>query len=135
MTTPARFFDDGDAGTPVRPGEWQLDAETPRVPLAPGIVTRPVVGVGVMLTRVELQPGAEAPVHAHAEEQLLMVLAGEIDFTLDATTRRMGPGDAVIIPPWVRHGARSLGAACVTVEAFSPPRAALLALLAEDGPA
>jgi quercetin dioxygenase-like cupin family protein len=122
------FFAD-DGGRPQRPGAWQEDAGAPRVPLAPGIVSRPVIGAGVMLTYVEWEPGAAAPVHAHVEEQLLLVVEGEIAFTLGEQQRRIGPGDAVVIPPWVRHGGRSLGAACLTVEAFSPPRAALLALL------
>jgi len=122
------FFATGGA-QPERPGAWQDDDAAPRVPLAPGITTRPVVGADVMLTHVHWEPGAVAPAHAHVEEQLLLVLAGAVEFTIGDDTRRMGPGDAVVIPPWVRHGGRALDAPVVTAEAFSPPRAALLDLL------
>ncbi len=85
-----------------------------------------------MLTHVEWSTGAHAPEHAHEEEQIVLVLAGEVEFELAGSTRVLRPGDSVVIPPWTKHAARAAAAHCVTVEGFAPPRAALLALVAGD---
>ena len=43
----------------------------------------PVVGEGVMANFVRFAPHTEAPLHAHAEEQITIVLEGELEFEID----------------------------------------------------
>jgi quercetin dioxygenase-like cupin family protein len=97
--------------------------------LAPGLAAQPVVGNACMLTYVTWDERGAAPAHAHAEEQIVLVLEGEIELDFDGETRVLRPGQIGVIPPWVRHGARARARRCVTVEVFAPPRAALLAML------
>ena len=42
----------------------------------------------------------------------------------------MHAGDCVVIPPHVRHGGASGPEGCEVLDVFSPPRAAILGLMA-----
>jgi quercetin dioxygenase-like cupin family protein len=64
--------------------------------------------------------------HVHVEEQVVVVIDGEFEFTIDGTTRTMRRGDIAVIPPWVPHGAITHEIGCVEVDVFSPPRTTLL---------
>jgi quercetin dioxygenase-like cupin family protein len=65
-------------------------------------------------------------VHVHEEEQIVIVLDGEFEFSIDGDVRTMRPGDVAVIPPWVPHGARTLDTRCTEVDVFTPPRRSLL---------
>lgn len=96
------------------------------VQLAPGILTRPIAGEGVMLTYVVWDQDGVAPLHSHAEEQLFLLLEGEIEFAIGDQRRVMHPGDAAVIPSHATHGGRGLATTSIAVEAFAPPRGQLL---------
>jgi quercetin dioxygenase-like cupin family protein len=99
------------------------------VDASPGVHLRAVPGQQLMLSWVAMDPDSEAPVHTHDEEQMGVVLSGSCEFVLDGVARRLARGDVYLAPPGVPHGARTSARACVIVDVFSPPRAALLALL------
>lgn len=126
------YFAASAEGVPTRSGSWADLEQTPGVDLGPGLSARPIVGGDCMITYVVWDSRAHAPEHSHAEEQIVLVIEGEVEIGMEGTTRVLAAGQAVVIPPWVRHSARSRTARSVTVEAFAPPRAALLALLADD---
>lgn len=48
--------------------------------------------------------------HQHPGEEVWTVVEGELLLRVDEQERRLGPGDAAIIPPDVRHSATALGA-------------------------
>ena len=96
------------------------------VEFVPGLGFRPVVGQRAMTNFVSFQPGAIAPRHVHEEEQIVIVLDGEFEFSIDGDVRTMRPGDVAVIPPWVPHGARTLDSRCTEVDVFTPPRRSLL---------
>ncbi len=123
------------AGKPAEPGRVvAIDADLPALELAPGLTARPLAGRNLLGSFVRYQPRSLAPRHAHEEEQLFVVLEGELELDLDGQVRRLRPGDAALIPSWVPHSARSLDAPAYQLDVFSPPRKALLALLeAGDG--
>jgi quercetin dioxygenase-like cupin family protein len=106
-------------------------SELPDLPLVDGIRARPIVGERLNIQEVVLEPGAVAPVHTHDEEQIGFVVSGEIEFTDGDSTWRLGPGDCYHAPPGVPHGATAGTEGCVVVDAFSPPREQIRALLAE----
>jgi quercetin dioxygenase-like cupin family protein len=62
----------------------------------------------------------------HEEEQIVVVLDGEMEFTIDGDVRTMRPGDVAVIPGWVPHGARTNDTHCREIDVFSPPRRSLL---------
>lgn len=107
------------------------NADLPVLPFFDGIVLRPVVGDKLNIQEVTLEPNAVAPVHTHDEEQLGYVVSGEIDYTDGTTTWRLGPGDFYTAPSGTPHGATATDKGSVVIDVFSPPRAAVVQLLAE----
>ncbi|MFM7109097.1 MAG: cupin domain-containing protein [Planctomycetaceae bacterium] len=62
------------------------------------------------LAEARLAPGAATTPHHHAvTEEIYYVLEGAAEMTLGAETRRVGPGDAIAIPPGLRHTIRNTG--------------------------
>jgi quercetin dioxygenase-like cupin family protein len=124
------YFSAGSDQQPTRPGRFLKVDEVTRVPVSEGLEFRPVVGQGMLCSFVTFAPNTEAPRHTHSEEQMVIVLEGEIQFDLDGDVRTIRRGDVVVIPPWVPHGAWTLESGCRELDVFSPPRSALLDLLA-----
>ena len=70
----------------------------------------------------EVEQGAEVPQHAHMNEQVMQVLEGRFEFTLDGISNVYIPGDLVVIAPHVSHSGRAL-TKCKLMDVFSPTRA------------
>jgi quercetin dioxygenase-like cupin family protein len=113
-------------GVPTGPGRFVTVNDIDAVEFVPGLEFRPVLGDNVMTNFVTYAPHTEAPVHVHEEEQVVIVLDGELEFVIDGQTRLMRPGDVAVIPSWVPHGARTLEVGCTQVDVFTPPRKTLL---------
>jgi len=76
-------------GEPAGPGRYvNVDALSP-VEFVPGLGFRPVLGQRVMTNFVSYGPGAVAPRHVHEEEQIVIVVDGELVFDLDGDVRTM----------------------------------------------
>ncbi len=117
-------------GEPTAPGRYvNVDSIKP-VEFLPGLGFRPVQGEKAMTNFVSFEPGAEAPRHVHEEEQIVIVLEGELVFDLDGDVRTLRKGDVAVIPSWVPHGAWTTDSHCLEVDVFSPPRQSLLKLAA-----
>ncbi|HEY2579614.1 MAG TPA: cupin domain-containing protein [Streptosporangiaceae bacterium] len=128
MSDAASHFTTEALGEPAGPGRYvHLDDITP-TEFVPGLGFKPVLGRGAMANFVSFQPGTEAPRHVHEEEQIVIVLQGELTFDLDGDVRVMRPGDVAVVPPWVPHAAWTTDASCLEVDVFCPPRKSLLAL-------
>ena len=120
-------------GEPAGPGRYvNVDDITP-VEFLPGLGFRPVLGQRAMTNFVSFAPGAEAPRHVHEEEQIVIVLDGELVFDLDGDQRTMRKGDVAVIPAWVPHGAWTTDTHCLEIDVFCPPRQSLLKLAATQG--
>ena len=52
-------------------------------------------------------PGLGAPLHLHAVEEVLRVLAGNAEVWVGAETAQLSAGQSVIIPAGVAHGFRN----------------------------
>ena len=98
------------------------------VEFLPGLGFRPVLGERAMTNFVSFQPGTTAPRHVHDEEQIVIVLDGELTFDLDGDVRTMRRGDVAVVPPWVPHGAWTTDGPCLEIDVFCPPRQSLLKL-------
>ena len=124
-----RYFDQ-PAQEPAEPGRFvSIEALEPVLDLAAGLTSRPLVGNNLLGSFVRYKPDSVAPLHSHVEEQLFVVLEGEIELELSGERRMMRPGDAALIPAWVPHSARSFSGGAYQLDVFSPPRKALLDLI------
>jgi quercetin dioxygenase-like cupin family protein len=130
MTDAERYFArDPDVGEGATGGAYvEVAKDVSPVELVPGLVFRPVVGEQLMASFVRFGPNTEAPVHTHQEEQISVVIEGELEFDLAGELRVMGPGMAVVVPPGVPHGARTRQTPCYEIDIFHPPRRVLLEL-------
>lgn len=128
MTQPG-YFGTASAG-PAVPGRFARIDERPAIEVSPGVVLRAVPGTALMVSHVTIEPDCVAEAHTHDEEQMGLVVEGTCEFILDDERRTLSPGDVYWAPPGVVHGARAVGGRCVIVDVFSPPRAALMVLLA-----
>jgi quercetin dioxygenase-like cupin family protein len=87
-----------------------------------GVAVRSVHGARTTLGVVELDPGSHVPEHAHENEQLGMVLKGEVEFRVGEETARLGPGGTWCIPANVPHEVRVGPAGAVVIDIFAPGR-------------
>ncbi|MEM9143309.1 MAG: cupin domain-containing protein [Bacteroidota bacterium] len=69
----------------------------------------------------EVEKNAEVPDHNHRHEQVMQVLEGRFQFTLNGHSQVYGPGELVVIPPNAPHSGKAL-TPCKLVDIFSPPR-------------
>ena len=93
-----------------------------RQPLAlfPGVSVYASGGERVLLCRVRYDPGAHVPRHAHEEnEQVMLMLEGEVEMTVGSETRTLRAGDSVVVNRGVEHELRSDGG-CSFIEALAP---------------
>jgi quercetin dioxygenase-like cupin family protein len=124
----ASHFTTEALGEPAGPGRYVNIDSVKSAEFVPGLTFRPVLGQRAMTNFVHFEPGAEAPRHVHEEEQIVIILDGEMTFDLDGDVRVMRKGDVAVIPAWVPHGAWTTDTSCLEVDVFSPPRKSLLAL-------
>jgi quercetin dioxygenase-like cupin family protein len=135
MSDAATHFSQEAQGEPAGAGRYVRIDDIPSAEFVPGLTFRPVLGEGVLTNFVHFTPGSEAPRHVHVEEQIVIVLDGEMTFDLDGDVRTMRKGDVAVIPAWVPHGAWTTDTSCLEVDVFCPPRKTLLALAGEQAAA
>jgi quercetin dioxygenase-like cupin family protein len=126
MSDSTQHFTMVAGGEPAAPGRYVDVAGIDPVEFLPGLGFRPVLGERMLMNFVTFDPHTEAPLHVHEEEQIVVVLDGEMEFTIDGDVRTMRPGDVAVIPGWVPHGARTNDTHCREIDVFSPPRRSLL---------
>ena len=126
MNDGERYFVQDTSSQRQGEGNWTTWKDLEPLQVIPGLDFQPVLGDRVMVNFVDFEPNTVAPVHWHDEEQITFVLEGEFEFEVAGDKRIMRRGDAVVIPPNVPHGARSLDGKCLEVDVFAPPRRGLL---------
>lgn len=110
-----------------------VERDLPRLEMAAGLAFRPLVGQGMLLSFVRFEPHAEAPLHAHVEEQAIIVLEGTMELEIGGEHVRLEPGQVAHIPSWVPHSARALDQPVREIDVFTPPRRALLDAMKQRG--
>lgn len=70
---------------------------------------------------VDIDAGASFPEHRHPHEQIVNVLEGELELTVDGMVHRMTPGTVYVIPPDVPHSGRAV-TNCRALDIFAPTR-------------
>ena len=97
-------------------------SDCPHHAIFPGVEIATCWGTGLMLSLVDMKPGAVVEEHHHPHEQMGMVLEGRAAFTVAGETRVLGPGDMYSIPGGVPHKVVALDAPVRALDVFHPPR-------------
>jgi quercetin dioxygenase-like cupin family protein len=120
------YFTTRAGGAPTEPGRYVDTVAMESVEVLPGLSVKPVTGRRTMVNFVCFAPFTAAPIHVHAEEQVAIVIEGELEMDIDGDVRTLHAGQLAVIPAWVPHGMRTYQIACREMDIFSPPRHALL---------
>ena len=90
--------------------------------LLPGLLARAVHGERTTLAVVDMEPGLVMNAHRHHNEQIGVVVRGEMVFTVGGEPQRRVAGDMWVIPPGVPHDVVVGDQGCTVVECFTPAR-------------
>lgn len=88
----------------------------------PGVRIRAPYLNRLMLSYVELDPGAVVPLHQHPHEQGGMVVKGKLRFQIGNQTQTLGPGSLYLIPSNVPHEVTVVEGPAVALDVFTPVR-------------
>src|SRR4051812_25587512 len=97
-------------------------SKIPALDLLPGCRLRTPYGQNIMLSYLEMDDGAEVPLHQHPHEQAGMLLKGRMELTIGDETRVVEAGAVFIIPPNTPPRAVAGGGPAVVLDVFSPVR-------------
>jgi quercetin dioxygenase-like cupin family protein len=86
------------------------------------IQIRTCAGEHVQFSLVDIPAGGVVESHSHANEQMGLVLEGEMDFTIGGETRRLRPGDVFRIPGGVVHSVVAGDRPVKALDVFYPIR-------------
>ncbi|WP_036152089.1 cupin domain-containing protein [Maribacter forsetii] len=96
-------------------------ATIPSKEIMPGLHGKLVHSENMSMAFWDVEKGATVPEHAHMNEQIMHVMEGEFEFTLDGDTQIYYPGDIVVIAPHLKHSGVAL-TPCKLLDVFSPTR-------------
>ena len=88
--------------------------------ICPGTRIRAPHGENLMLSFVEIDEGAEVPLHNHPHEQGGVVLEGTMELVIGSESRILEPGMLYLIPSNEPHLARAVGGPVKALDVFSP---------------
>lgn len=83
---------------------------------------RTYAGEHLQLSLVDIPADGVVDWHAHANEQMGMVVSGRAVFRIGDEVRELGPGDMYCIPGGVRHRVEPAGGPAQALDVFYPIR-------------
>lgn len=89
--------------------------------MADGILAKVVTTATMSIVHITLSEGAIVREHAHIQEQVVIVIAGELELTVDGTVNCLTPGKVMVLPPNVTHSGRAV-TECKVIDVFHPIR-------------
>lgn len=69
----------------------------------------------------EIKKGSNLPEHSHMHEQVVNMLEGEFEITLEGTPNHLKPGNVLPIPSHAKHSGRAI-TDCKILDVFYPVR-------------
>lgn len=90
--------------------------------LAEGASAQALFGEGAMLNLVELKPNAIVALHSHPEEQLGMILRGQMTLKVNGTDHVLGKMDCYTMPGGVEHEGIGGPEGALVLDVFRPVR-------------
>ena len=89
--------------------------------IVPGFNARFVHSEFMTTSFVEVDEGAELPMHSHMNEQISIITEGKFEMTIGGITNIYEPGMVIEIPPNIEHGGKAL-TTCKIIDIFYPAR-------------
>ena len=89
--------------------------------IAEGILARAVTADNVTVAHVNIKAGAVVPNHQHIHEQIVNVIEGELELTVDGDKHLLTPGKVMVLPPNIPHSGRAVTEVKV-IDVFYPIR-------------
>lgn len=89
--------------------------------IVPGFHGKFVHSDHMTVSRWSVEVGALLPPHAHAHEQVTMVLEGQLELTVGEETQVLEAGMVAVIPGNVTHSGKAL-TPCHVIDVFYPCR-------------
>lgn len=95
--------------------EWEI--------VRPGIKRKVFHAKGCTVVLNAVEPGNQPKPHSHPHEQIVSILQGETDFTVDSKVFKLTAGSLLAIPPDVEHFIKVVGReTCMNLDIFVPRR-------------
>jgi quercetin dioxygenase-like cupin family protein len=96
--------------------------EQSRHTIFPGVTIAACAAESMMLSYVEIEPGAVVAEHSHPHEQVGMVLEGKAVFWIGGEEKVLAKGDRYRIPGNVKHRVTALDEPVKALDVFCPIR-------------
>lgn len=97
-------------------------AAVPAIEPVRGCRMRTPFGRHLMLSYLEMDAGAEVPLHHHPHEQGGILLKGKVLLTIGEESRVVEAGALFLIPPNTLHRAVAIDGPATILDVFSPVR-------------
>ena len=94
---------------------------TKAIELAKGVTAQVFHTPNLSIAHVILLADAVVPQHTHHQEQVVNVIDGELELTVDGKPTVLTRGKALVLPPMVPHSARAITQVYV-IDVFHPAR-------------
>ena len=88
---------------------WEFDKEFPGLHYQLLIDSTKIENHGLSLGVVELEPGAELPLHHHSPQEIYIIRTGKGLLLSKSDTREVFPETSIYIPKNEKHGLRNIG--------------------------
>ena len=88
-------------------------------PYGPGVGADFVHTERVTLAFWAIEAGTRVPEHSHENEQIVNVLEGELEFTIDGVTEVLSAGCIAVVPSHGVHSGQALSN-CRVIDTFQP---------------
>ncbi len=99
--------------------------EIQAIPLVNGITVKAIYGENISVSFIELPPYSRIPLHHHENEQISVVLEGEIEYTVGDKTTMCHEGMTLVVPPNVPHAVIVISnGPAKLIDIFTPPKEA-----------
>jgi quercetin dioxygenase-like cupin family protein len=89
--------------------------------IIPGFNGKFVNGENITWAFWDIKKDSSIPDHFHIHEQIMHVISGDFEFTINGLTSVFSEGDTIVIPSNVPHRGKAL-TNCKIMDVFSPKR-------------
>ena len=89
--------------------------------IVPGYFGRFIHSETMTVAYWDIRAGESLQIHSHEHEQIVNMLEGEFELTVDGTPLHLQPGDVVVLKSHVEHGGRAI-TDCKILDVFQPIR-------------
>ena len=89
--------------------------------IIPGFNGKFVNGENITWAFWDIKKDSSIPNHFHIHEQIMHVISGDFEFTINGLTSVFSEGDTIVIPSNIPHRGKAL-TNCKIMDVFSPKR-------------